>query len=170
MAALRIRNGVDRALLEQMSEGGDQSLMSWTPDAAVETEWRGSVESRSRVERDGASGAGFAIVTDQPPTRLGNDAGPRPEELVLAAIGAKFVETYALRATLCGITIESLCVGTRLHSADGVSADIEMEASVVADADDTLLHQISEQAYAAAGSMCQAASRIRFAMRAQGSS
>jgi uncharacterized OsmC-like protein len=56
---------------------------------------------------------GFTLVVDEPPGFGGTDAGPNPEEVVLAGVGACQAITAALYAAHLGITIRGYEVALR---------------------------------------------------------
>lgn len=55
----------------------------------------------------------FTLTVDEPPSFGGADAGPNPEEVVLAGVGACQVITAALYAAQLGITIRGYEVALR---------------------------------------------------------
>lgn len=127
----------------------------WTFPVEVLTEWRGGVESRSQVLRSGESPNCFALIVDEPPNQLGSNAGPRPEELMLAAVGARFVEAFAIFATVAGSIIESLTVAARVQTNGGPPIMVELNARVVGDGDPSMLNELGDRARFAAESMLQ---------------
>ncbi len=88
----------------------------------------GAVREKLRLNGDGAHatfhsasrlGAGLrsdvrlrqhALVVDEPPQLGGNDAGPNPVELVLAALGACQEITYRAYASALGIPLDGVAV------------------------------------------------------------
>ena len=72
-----------------------------------------SFQSNSRLERGLRSDVSIRqhnLVIDEPPQLGGDDSGPNPVELVLAALGSCQEITYKAYATVLGINVESVSV------------------------------------------------------------
>ena len=109
-----IVNGIDTNALKQLAgqaaEGGRAAQVKF----AVATQWRGGVASRTLV--DGYSVGGktvtkdFKIDIDEPCELLGANAGPNPQEMLMAAFNACMIVGYAAGASMNGIKLESLSI------------------------------------------------------------
>lgn len=60
--------------------------------------------------RSEAVARGFRLTVDQPAAHGGQDAGPTPAELVLAALGASHEATYRYYADTLGIALDAVAV------------------------------------------------------------
>jgi uncharacterized OsmC-like protein len=109
-----IVNGVDtnglKLLALKAAGGGTDAQVKF----AVATRWRGGVASQTRV--DGYQVCGktvakdFAIDIDEPCELLGTNAGPNPQEMLMAAFNACMIVGYAAGASMNGIELESLSI------------------------------------------------------------
>ena len=107
-----LRNGLDVDQLQTMAEAirtepetGIVTIRTrhrWDEGFAVD----GSAEE---LENAGAvTPRTFPLRTDWPPDAGGDDSGPTPGELVLAALGACVASTYATKAASAGVDIDEL--------------------------------------------------------------
>lgn len=108
------RNGID---LDRLAQVGSNAL--WQTEASVHSSWQGAVEARSTIVRDDAFTRDLTLSTDQPALQLGTDAGPTPQELVLAGISGQFIAAYVMEAARCGIVLDSLEVRTTAMRTSG---------------------------------------------------
>lgn len=97
-----------------VSEAELKSIMGAAVDAAQQG---GNVRGTYRVEvnlldkvRVEAKARDFRLIIDEPPSFGGADAGPNPEEVLLAGLGACQAITAALYAALLEIPIRSYSV------------------------------------------------------------
>jgi uncharacterized OsmC-like protein len=110
----KVINGLDapglKSLACQAAPGGRAAQVKF----AVGTQWRGGTKSETRV--DGYELAGqkyrknFAIHIDEPCELGGENAGPNPQEMLMAAFNACMVVGYVAGATMAGIELESLSI------------------------------------------------------------
>jgi uncharacterized OsmC-like protein len=81
---------------------------------AVATRWQGGVASDSRVEGFEVGGRkvakDFSIRIDEPCELGGGNAGPNPQEMLMAAFNACMIVGYAANAALQGVELESLSI------------------------------------------------------------
>lgn len=110
-------NGISVADLNQvpqtLAEAPEQGILSFE----TRTSWLGGVRSRSEVTGFEAGGERFerhhTIFSDEPPQIFGDDTAPNPQELLLSGIGACLSASYAMQATMAGITLHSLEIEVR---------------------------------------------------------
>jgi uncharacterized OsmC-like protein len=101
-----LRNGLDVDQLQTMAEA-----IRTEPETGIVT-----IRTRHRWDEgfavDGSAEAvtprTFTLRTDWPPDAGGDDSGPTPGELVLAALGACVASTYATKAASAGVDIDEL--------------------------------------------------------------
>ena len=109
-----IVNGVDTAALKQLARraagGGREAQVKF----AVATRWQGGVASETRVEGYEVGGRkvakDFSIPIDEPCELGGSNAGPNPQEMLMAAFNACMIVGYAAGAALQGIDLESVSI------------------------------------------------------------
>lgn len=89
-----------------MSLRDDYEYAVWT------AEWRGGLSAD-------VSGRGHAIRVDEPPEFGGEDSGPMPTELVVAALASCFCLAIVWAARKEGIALEDLEVQVQPHRALG---------------------------------------------------
>ena len=113
--ALQI-NGLSCDSLKQMIRGVAQDANKGKVKFQVTTDWNGGVRSDSHVtalELDGQTlPRKFTIRMDEPPELLGQNTGPNPQEMLMAAFNACIVAGYVAGCALDGIELESLTVET----------------------------------------------------------
>lgn len=77
----------------------DKCRVEISADSRLVEAFRSHVETR-----------GFEVIIDQPENMGGTDRGPRPSEMVLAALAACHEVTYRLYADAMGIDLKSVAV------------------------------------------------------------
>ena len=87
---------------DQLSEIMSKEIARAGQATGAKTIYRASARLRKNLSVE-ASARQFTFLVDEPPTFGGDDSGPNPEELVLAAVGACQVITASLYAALLGI-------------------------------------------------------------------
>jgi len=109
-------NGIAREALKRMIHGVAHDARKGKVKFQVTTVWQGGVRSDSRVdslELDGRKlPREFAIRMDEPPEFLGDNTGPNPQEMLMAAFNACLVTGYAAGCAIEGIELEKLAVET----------------------------------------------------------
>jgi uncharacterized OsmC-like protein len=109
-------NGVPPHSMKRMIEAVSRNENAGKLKIQLVTAWKGGVRSDSRVislDLDGqAFSRKFTVGMDAPPEFLGDDTGPTPQEMLLAAFNACMVAGYAARCALEGIALEKLTVTT----------------------------------------------------------
>jgi uncharacterized OsmC-like protein len=99
---------------ERTVTGREPELKSIMSSAVAAAQNGGNVRGTYRVEVNllddvtvEAKARGFRLIIDEPPAFGGADAGPNPEEVLLAGLGACQAITASLYAALLGIPIRS---------------------------------------------------------------
>jgi uncharacterized OsmC-like protein len=109
-------NGLDVEALGKVVQAVQEDSNKAKVSFAVHTRWTGQAGSETTITGVEVSGAGVVrshkIVADEPLQLLGNDAGPNPQELLMAALNACMTVGYVAGASLRGITIDSLEIRT----------------------------------------------------------
>jgi uncharacterized OsmC-like protein len=113
-ASTTIVNGVDTAAIKQLarqaSAGGNAAQVGF----AVATQWRGGVASESRVDGFQFNGRKvakeFTFNIDEPCELGGGNAGPNPQEVLMAAFNSCMLVGYVAGAAMRGVRLESLTI------------------------------------------------------------
>lgn len=109
-------NGIDTAALHALADdvAGDPALAAL--EFSVRNRWDGGTRSTARIAtfRRGhhQQVRDFEIAADTSEELLGSNAGPNPQELLLAALNASMIVGFAVHATRAGIAIDSLEIAT----------------------------------------------------------
>jgi uncharacterized OsmC-like protein len=104
-------NGVDPEGIKQLACTSTDARSS-AVGFAVNTRWKGGVSSESRV--DGYTLAGkpirkdFSILIDEPCELCGQNAGPNPQEMLMASLNACMLVGFVAGATMQGIQLTQL--------------------------------------------------------------
>ena len=118
-----------------------------------------TVTSLSNLQNEVRYGAGATLVTDEPSELGGEDAGPDPYTLLLAALGSCISMTVTLYARRKGWPVERVTVRLRqrrLHArdcaecsstSDGFIQRIEREVSIVGALDEEQHARLQEIAH-----------------------
>lgn len=109
-------NGINLDALDEMVDGVRKEPCCGALGFKVTTEWKGQVRSETRVDAfthgEESVPRSFTIVSDEPKELLGEDSGPNPQELLLAAVNACMMVGYVVQAALRGITLQSCRIET----------------------------------------------------------
>jgi uncharacterized OsmC-like protein len=125
-------NGIPCDSLKRMVQEVARDASKGKVKFQVATNWKGGVRSDShvtRLELDGRTlPRKFAIRMDEPPEFLGQNTGPNPQEMLMAAFNACLVAGYVAGCALEGIELERLTVETEgeldLRGSLGLDASI----------------------------------------------
>ncbi|HSI35271.1 MAG TPA: OsmC family protein [Tepidisphaeraceae bacterium] len=105
-------NGIDVAALRQTIEAVRAAPAGGQTRWAVDTDWLGGTQSRTRVAGCELGGQWvdrpFEFVTDEPTQLLGTNTAPNPQEYLLGALNACMTVGYVAGASLYGVKLESL--------------------------------------------------------------
>jgi uncharacterized OsmC-like protein len=109
-------NGIDLAALKAFIEDVRHEPRKGAFRSSVSTRWAGQARSDSTVSSLTLGGKKipheFQIRADEPRELLGEDTAPSPQELLLSALNACMIVTYAANATALGIKLDSLKIET----------------------------------------------------------
>ena len=109
-------NGIPCDSLRQMIRGVAQDSNKGKVRFQVSTDWKGGVRSDSHVtalDFDGRTvPRKFTIRMDEPPEFMGQDTGPNPQEVLMAAFNACIIAGYVAGCALDGIELEKLTIET----------------------------------------------------------
>ena len=109
-------NGIACHALKQMIQDVARDADKGRVKLQVTTAWKGGVSSDSRVttlELDGRKLPRiFTVRMDEPPEFLGDNTGPNPQEMLMAAFNACVLSGYVAGCALEGILLEELTIET----------------------------------------------------------
>ena len=109
-------NGIACDSLKQMIQGVAGDSNKGRVKFQVKTDWKSGVRSDSHVTALDFDGRTiprmFTIRMDEPPEFLGQDTGPNPQEVLMAAFNACIVAGYVAGCALEGIELEKLTIET----------------------------------------------------------
>lgn len=110
-------NGVDCGALRRVIHEVADDARKGRLRLEVATTWEGGLRSDSQVKAFEVAEARlprpFIIRMDQTPLLFGDNTGPHPEEMLLAALNASIVCSYVAGCSLAGIVLQSLTVETQ---------------------------------------------------------
>lgn len=117
-----------RRMIREVSEDPEKGKVKFQ----VATTWEGGVRSDSHVKSMELAGEmrprGFTIRMDEPPEFLGQNTGPSPQEMLVAAFNASIVAGYVAGCAQEGIVLEKLSIETAgeldLRGALGLDASV----------------------------------------------
>jgi putative redox protein len=92
-----------KAIMAGAVEGAEKGTGALRGTYRVDVELLDGVATEARAR-------GFRLIVDEPPSFGGEDAGPNPEEVLLAGVGTCQAITAALYAALLGIPIRRYSV------------------------------------------------------------
>ena len=153
-------NGIDTQQLAALGE-----LVTSNPDVAavsacVRTHWEGGYTSRTSTEEltfgDDQIPRGATLPADLPEALGGDDLGPAPGEVLLAALCACVTQAFVEGAAITGTQIERLEISARGHldlrgnaGVAGVRpglSKIHLDVEVEADTDEAVLDELLSEA------------------------
>ncbi|MEV8631002.1 OsmC family protein [Streptosporangium sp. NPDC051023] len=109
-------NGIDTTALTDFATAVTADPKAGEARFAVDTHWQGGTRSRAQVGSLRLGGQEharrFTIDADEPPSLLGDDTAPNPQELLLAALNACVTVGIAATAALHGVTLSALRIRT----------------------------------------------------------
>lgn len=112
----RTLNGVDtealRGLIRNVAENPANAQVRF----GVTTHWKGGAMSDTRVDGYEIGGKrvakDFSIRIDEPLELCGNNKGPNPQEMLMAAFNSCMLVGYVAGATLHGVELKELVIST----------------------------------------------------------
>jgi uncharacterized OsmC-like protein len=113
---VELLNGLACGALRQLIRDVAEKPSKGKVRLAVATTWAGGLRSDSRVKALELAGVRlprpFTVRMDEPANFLGDNTGPNPQEMLLAAFNACLLAGYVAGCSLAGIALESLIIET----------------------------------------------------------
>ena len=109
-------NGLDLPALAAMVETIRADPAMATAAFRVKTRWTGQTSSETIIDNCEIAGSqvdrSFTILADEPGELMGQDSGPNPQELLMAALNACLVVGYVANAAVIGIDLTEVEIET----------------------------------------------------------
>jgi uncharacterized OsmC-like protein len=109
-------NGVNLTVVQKLVDDISANPQNGQVGFAVTTAWKGGTKSQSRIDGWTLGGRKIAkqmkIEADEPVELAGQNTGPNPQELLMAAFNSCMIVGYVAGASLKGIELESVEIET----------------------------------------------------------